>query len=120
MQIMAIWTMNACIQADICHDLYGEVTTFVKLELRSNGFTNGVLNSYLYLYISVTIFGYSSLPIHKLPAELLFTVYHNFSTSSIMQNRSDTVHSYLVPPSNLPLAANISSALLIDDTGDWT
>ena len=28
---MAIWTMNACIQKDICHDLYGEVTTWGKL-----------------------------------------------------------------------------------------
>ena len=27
MKIMVIWAMNACIQADICRDLYGEVTT---------------------------------------------------------------------------------------------
>jgi len=33
MQIMAVWTMNACIQADICHNLYGEVTTFAKHKL---------------------------------------------------------------------------------------
>ena len=41
---MTIWTSNARIRKDICHNLYGEVTTRVKPELRSNGFTNGVLN----------------------------------------------------------------------------
>ena len=38
--------MNACIQADICHDLYGEVTTWAKHKLWNSGFANGVLNSY--------------------------------------------------------------------------
>lgn len=42
---MIIWSMNACILADICHDLYGEVTTWAKLKLWNSGLTNAVLNS---------------------------------------------------------------------------
>ena len=43
---MTIWTSNARIRKDIWHNLYGEVTTWVKLRCVSDGFTNGVLNSY--------------------------------------------------------------------------
>ena len=53
MQIMTIWTSNACIRKDSWHNLYGEVTTGGKLRCVSNGFTNGDLNSYEYRKIKI-------------------------------------------------------------------